>query len=394
MTAAARAVGPRRASLPAILLATALPLALGAGSAASYDPAADPHKLDQLRARLATLSTQQQTATDQRGALTRDLKRDEQRVATAAATLREAERDLAEQQRALDALRRDEELQRRTLKRERSTLAAQVRSAYASGREERLKVLLNLEDPSRVGRVLEYYARFNAARGARIAKVDAAVAELTRLGHEVESKVAVLNGVRKARAGALDELQQARDARRQALAALEKEIKQRGGELARVTREAERLRRLLDSIGDVFADAPFDGAATPFPKQKGRLPWPLKGRLLASYGQPRAEGKLKWEGLLIESQAGAPVRAIAAGRIAYADWLPFYGMLVIVEHGDGYMSLYGHNQAIEKQAGEWVQRGDTLALSGDSGGQNRAALYFELRKGKEPQDPRRWLARR
>jgi septal ring factor EnvC (AmiA/AmiB activator) len=255
-------------------------------------------------------------------------------------------------------------------------------------------VLLNLEDPSRVGRVLEYYARFNAARSARIAKVDAAVAELTRLGHEVESKVAVLNGVRKARAGALDELQQARDARRQALAGLEKEIKQRGGELARVTREAERLRRLLDSIGDVFADAPFDGAATPFPKQKGRLPWPLKGRVLADYGQPRAEGRLKWEGLLIESQAGAPVRAIAAGRIAYADWLPFYGMLVIVEHGDGYMSLYGHNQAIEKQAGEWVQRGDTLALSGDSGGQNRAALYFELRKGKEPQDPRRWLARR
>lgn len=384
----ARAGGPGQR-----FAAFSLALLLAAAGLAAAAPS-DPEKLDQLRARLARLNDQQRAATDQRGAVTRELKRDEQRVATAAATLREAERELAEQQRALDALRRDEEAQRRALRRERSTLAAQVRSAYAAGREERLKLLLNLEDPSRIGRVLEYYERFNRARSARIAKVDAAVTELQRLGREVEAKVAVLAGVRKARAGALDELQQARDARRKALAALDAEIRARGGELKRVSREAERLRQLLESIGDVFADAPFEATAAPFPKQKGRLPWPLKGRVLASYGQPRAEGKLKWEGLLIESQAGAPVRAVAAGRIAYADWLPFYGMLVIVEHGDGYMSLYGHNQALSKQAGEWVQRGETIALSGDSGGQNRAALYFEVRKGKEPQDPRRWLARR
>jgi len=373
-------------------VALSLALVIAAGHALAAP--SDSDKLEQLRGKLQKLSAQQESATDQRGALTRDLKRDEQRVAAAASTLREAERDLAEQQRELDGLRRDQETQRRALKRERSTLATQVRAAYVSGREERLKVLLNLEDPSRVGRVLEYYARFNAARSARIAKVDAAVTELSRLGRQVESKLAVLNGVRKARVAALDELEQARDARRQALAALDAEIKVRGGELNRVKREAERLRKLLDSIGDVFVDAPFEGAATPFPKQLGRLPWPLRGRVLANYGQPRAEGKLKWEGLLIESQAGAPVRAVAAGRIAYADWLPFYGMLMIVEHGDGYMTLYGHNQALEKRAGEWVQRGETIALSGDSGGQNRAALYFELRKGKEPQDPRRWLARR
>lgn len=383
----ARAGGPGQR-----LAAFGLALLVAAGHA--FATPSDSEKLDQLRGRLAKLGAQQQSATDRRGAVTRELKRDEQRVAAAAATLREAERELAVEQKALDALRRDEETQRRALKRERSTLAAQVRSAYVAGREERLKVLLNLEDPSRVGRVLEYYERFNRARSARIAKVDAAVAELRRLGREVEAKVAVLNGVRKARIGALDELEQARGSRRRALAALDAEIKRRGGELARVTREAERLRKLLESIGDVFADAPFETGNVPFPKQKGRLPWPLKGRVLADYGQPRAEGKLKWEGLLIESQAGAPVRAIAAGRIAYADWLPFYGMLVIVEHGDGYMSLYGHNQALSKQAGEWVQRGETLALSGDSGGHNRAALYFEVRKGKEPQDPRRWLARR
>lgn len=356
--------------------------------------APDAAKLDQLRARLDKLSAQQQSATDQRGTVTRELKRDEQRVAIAAVTLREVERELVVEQRALDALRRDEQTHRATLKRERRTLATQVRSAYAAGREERLKLLLNLEDPARVGRVLEYYDRFNRARGARIAKVSAAVTELTRVARAIEGKVAVLSGVRRARAGALAELEQARGSRRTALAKLDAEIRARGGELARVSREAERLRQLLESIGDVFVDAPFDATTTPFPRQKGRLPWPIKGRVLASYGQPRAEGKLKWEGLLIESQAGAPVRAVATGRIAYADWLPFYGMLVILEHGDGYLSLYGHNQSINKQAGEWVQRGETIALSGDSGGQNRAALYFEVRKGKEPQDPRKWLGKR
>ena len=155
-----------RARVPLRALAFALASALVAGGAPAA-PASDADKLEQLRGRLERLGAQQREATDQRGALTRDLKRDEQRVAAAAATLRDAERDLAEQQRALEALRRDQELQRRVLKRERATLAAQVRSAYVSGREERLKVLLNLEDPSRVGRVLEYYARFNAARSAR-----------------------------------------------------------------------------------------------------------------------------------------------------------------------------------------------------------------------------------
>lgn len=374
-------------------LAVGVALILATGAAAA--PASDSERLDQLRSRLSKLESAQQVATDQRGQVTRELKRDEQRLAQATTTLRQVERDLAVEQRALEALRGEQAAQQRVLKGERATLGAQIRATFVAGREERLKLLLNLEDPARVGRVLAYYDRFNRARGARIAKVDAAVAELARVGRAIESKVALLEGTRKARRAALTELEQARAARRSAVGRLDAEIRTRGGELNRVTREAERLRQLLASIGDVFADAPFDTAANrPFPKQRGQLPWPITGRVLANYGAPRAEGRLRWEGLLIESAAGAQVRSVAAGRIAYADWLPFYGMIVIVEHGEGYMSLYGHNQALSKQAGEWVQRGEVIALSGDSGGQNRAALYFEVRKGKEPQDPRRWLAKR
>ena len=144
----------------------------------------------------------------------------------------------------------------------------------------------------------------------------------------------------------------------------------------------------------MFIDAPDGGPSKPFAQMRGRLPWPVRGRVLHRYGEQRPGGRLLWEGMLIESAAGGEVKSVAAGRVAFADWLPHYGLLVILEHGDGYLSLYGHNQTLYKQLGEWVQRGERIAASGDSGGQQRAALYFEVRKGKEPQDPRKWLAKR
>ena len=145
----------------------------------------------------------------------------------------------------------------------------------------------------------------------------------------------------------------------------------------------------------MFVDAPESGPTKPFAQLRGKLPWPVRGgRVLHRFGESRAEGRMTWEGLLIESSTGAEVKSVAAGRVAFADWLPHYGLLVIVEHGDGWLSLYGHNQTLYKQLGEWVQRGERIAASGDSGGQQHAALYFEVRKGKEPQDPRKWLARR
>ena len=192
---------------------------------------------------------------------------------------------------------------------------------------------------------------------------------------------------------ALAELTELRGSRRALHAKLDADVAQRGRDIARLTRESDKLRQLLESIGDVFVDAPESGPTKPFASLRGKLPWPARGRVLHRFGEARV-GRLVWEGWLIESSSGAEVKSVAAGRVAFADWLPHYGLLVIVEHGDGYLSLYGHNQALYKQLGEWVQRGERIAASGDSGGQQRAALYFEVRKGKEPQDPRKWLAKR
>lgn len=379
----------------ALLLAAALGATLAAGAAPrAANPEDDAKRLEALRGKLVTLGEKQSNDVARRGGLVAELRGLERKVSAASAKLAEVNAELATEQKALDALQRERKQRLDLLGRERGALAGQVRAAFVTGREERLKLLLNQQDPARVGRMLAYYDRFNRARSERIARVDAALAELATIGRSIESKLAVLGGVKKARAGALDELTSLRGSRRALLAKLDTDVAVRGRDIARLKRESDRLRALLEQIGDVFVDAPDGGPAKPFAQSKGKLPWPLRGRVLHGFGQPRVGGRLAWEGMLIESSTGAEVKSVAAGRVAFADWLPHYGLLVIVEHGDGYLSLYGHNQTLYKQLGEWVQRGERIAASGDSGGQQRAALYFEVRKGKEPQDPRKWLARR
>lgn len=383
--------------LAAALLVASPSLAASApprGGDAADDAEAAARKLEALRTKLGTLSEQQQDDVDRRGGLVKDLRGVERQVGAASQKLAEATAAVAAEQKELDALQRERKQRQAELARERGALAGQVRAAFVAGREERLKLLLNQQDPSRVGRMLAYYDRFNRARSERIDRVNAALAELAALERQIEAKVAALNGVRKARAGVLDDLTALRDQRRAVIGKLDADVAQRGRDIARLKRESDKLKALLERIGDVFVDVPDGGPTKPFGQMKGRLPWPVRGRVLHGFGQPRAEGRLVWEGMLIESAAGAEVKSVAAGRVAFADWLPHYGLLVIVEHGDGWLSLYGHNQTLYKELGEWVQRGERIAASGDSGGQAKPALYFEVRKGKEPQDPRKWLARR
>ena len=376
-------------------LAVVLSGAFAATGAFALAPASDAEKLDALRDKLASLSEKQSTDVDRRGGMVKALRAIERQVAAASNTLDQVSAELAAEQKGLDALQRERKRRLELLARERGALAGQVRAAFVAGREERLKLLLNQQDPARVGRMLAYYDRFNRTRSERIARVDAALAELAGITRNIETKLAVLNGVKRARVGALADLTDLRASRRAVLGRLDADVAQRGRDISRLQQESDRLRRLLESIGDVFVDAPDSGPTRPFAQSRGKLPWPVRsGRVLHRFGESRAEGRMTWEGLLIESSAGAEVKSVAAGRVAFADWLPHYGLLVIVEHGDGYLSLYGHNQTLYKQLGEWVQRGERIAASGDSGGQQRAALYFEVRKGKAPQDPRKWLARR
>jgi septal ring factor EnvC (AmiA/AmiB activator) len=285
--------------------------------------------------------------------------------------------------------RRSEE---RSLAKERAALGSQLRAAYALGREEPLKLLLNQREPARAGRMFAYYGYFGRARGEQIERIVAHVARLVELEHSLttaDEKLAALENTQREQ---LAQLQTARSERGVVLQSFRSEARSRAASLDRLKQQQSLLEKLLRELRRAAQRFPVEGRG-PFATLKGQLAWPVEGRTLARFGERRA-GALRWEGMLLAAERGAPVRAIYHGRVLYADWLAGLGLLVIVDHGDGYLSLYGHNDQLYRKVGERVTAGDILAAAGDSGGRERPQLYFEIRRSGRPLDPQPWFRSR
>ncbi|MGH8220007.1 MAG: murein hydrolase activator EnvC family protein [Steroidobacteraceae bacterium] len=264
-----------------------------------------------------------------------------------------------------------------------------MRAAYLIGRSEPLKLLLNQDDPARAGRMLAYYGYFGRARAGEIAQVEADVQRLDALDRKLAGEDERLAALEVERHDELGQLEQSSAARRTALASLKAESRTSTARLERLQRERSGLEDLLRGLKRAMqAQAPAAHGA--FAHLRGRLSWPVSGHLEARFGQMRA-GALKWDGELIDTQRGAQVRAVSDGRVIFADWLPGLGLLIIVDHGDGYLSLYGHNERLYEGVGTVVKAGEPIATAGDSGGSPRPALYFEIRKAGRPIDPRPWF---
>ena len=272
---------------------------------------------------------------------------------------------------------------------ERSALENEVRAAYLMGRSEPLKLLLNQEDPARAGRMLAYYGYFGRARAGEIARIETDVRELDALDRALAGEDERLAALEAQRHDELGQLEQSRARRRTALVSLQAESRTSAARLERLQRDRSGLESLLRELKrSMQAQMPAGHGA--FAQLRGKLPWPVSGRLEARYGETRAGG-LRWDGELIETQRGAEVRAVSDGRVIFADWLPGLGLLIIVDHGDGYLSLYGHNERLYEAVGAPVKAGEPIAAAGDSGGSPRPELYFEIRKAGHPIDPRPWF---
>jgi len=191
-----------------------------------------------------------------------------------------------------------------------------------------------------------------------------------------------------------DTLQQQRHQREFVLQALRKKIRADKNEMQQLGKNRQRLNRLLKELSNLLDDLPDDlGKNTRFARLKGRLEPPVSGRVLHRFGSVRGRQRQRWEGLVFAANRGQPVSSVAYGRVAFADWLRGYGLLVVLDHGDGYMSLYGHNEALLVEPGDWVQAGEDIALAGNSGSLSQPAVYFELRHDAKPVNPSRWLKR-
>jgi len=383
--------GVRRAARGSLLLAFVLAVS-AVPAADDPNPARAEAELKAVRSQIDKVRAEMERDSGRRDKLTREIEESEQTVASARGALEKLKRE-----RSLHAARRAELAEQRrgqeaVLGQRRAALAGQIRAASMIGPQEPVKLLLNQRDPGQTGRVLTYYQYFGRARASQISAINSHLAELTTLDAALAEEEARLTALEDQQKSELSRLQTARERRGRALVSLEADSKNRARELERLKDQqggleklVRELRRALERI-DKFPTDSKDA----FAKLRGKLAWPVSGKLMASFGQTRAGG-VKWDGVLLSGSQGSAVRAVYHGRVVYADWLSGLGLLTIIDHGDGYLSLYGHNERLYKEVGERVTAGDTIATVGDSGGRSTPALYFEIRKAGRPIDPRPWF---
>lgn len=328
----------------------------------------------------------------QRKALVEELEERERDVAALALAGRELARLVEEQGRTAQGLRDRETLERRALTREIEQLAMLLRTAHAMGRADVLRLLLNQEDPVRASRVLSYFAYFNRDRVNRIRAVESQARRLALLAKNAERETARLAELATRQEATRVRLEAAKKGRAKVLAELEQNIATREADLSLLRQDAENLRLLVEHLRQrAQIRAELGLQREPFAQRRGQLSWPLlEARLSAPFGSKKEGSELLMDGVLLVAREGEEVRAVYDGRVVYADWLRGFGMLLVIDHGDGYMTLYGHNEALIKEIGEWVAAGEVVALSGNSGGRAGPILYFAIRRHGEALDPAAW----
>jgi len=379
-------------STPVILATILLCLAAAAQEPEGQLAKIKEQELEEVRDRIAELKKSMDASAAARDRLTKELQEAEELIAEKRARLKELEtqRDYSARRKAeLEQQLADREAE---LDDEARELADQVRSAYMSGRQEQIRLLLSQRDPATLGRLMAYYGYLNDYRAENIDHVTAAIRELAELRGEAAAEEARLAGIAESRYAELTELGNAQEKRRALLAGLSDRLAEEGEEVERLAAQEKDLSRLIAELTSILSDYPIS-SEDPFIQHKGRLTWPVAGTLLHDFGQPRAGGQLKWNGVVLAAPRGREVRSVYHGRVEFADWLAGLGLLVIVNHGDGFMTLYGYNETIVKNVGDWVAPGDVIATVGDSGGQSQTSLYFEVRQGSRPVDPRQWFTR-
>ncbi|RMH89011.1 peptidase M23 [Lysobacter pythonis] len=416
-------MNPRLARI--VLAAFALTLVIGAATA--QDAGETEKKLRALRNELRQIGSERRKLEGQRGEANRAVREADESVGKSSRSLARTRAAIAGQEARLDALRRQREALQQSLAGQREVLAKLLRAAYMSGGDAPLKVMLSQDQIARGQRDLIYYGVLQRDRAGRIREIGARLAELRAVEAEIAEKREALSAAQQRQRSELAEVERQRKARAEALARVDAKYRDKASREKALGRDARALERVLAQLRAAAARAERarraaaerarraeavrargenvagrrDGGntaraparvASAAPVAVGGAGWPLAGSLLAGFGGTMPDGTAS-TGLLIAAAAGTPVRAVAEGQVVFAEWMSGYGLLCIVDHGNGYMSLYAHNDALMKDVGATVKRGETVGSVGNSGGQGRPALYFELRRGGKPVNPSVWLRR-
>ncbi len=370
-----------------LILCLMISIALPAGG---QDRARAEAELEAVRERIQTLQAELARERKRGSRAERDLQKVEQSEQKARRELQGIRKESAEAEHRQRELIAQEQQQQAAVAIQQKALAAQVRMAYVNGNVEWLRVLLSQQDTVQLGRRMTYYSYLSRQRQDAIADLRDALAEIAVIREQIATEIQRLARLENNAADKLEGLANTRAERARVVKRIQDGVESRGEEIAALKAQEAELGQLINELARRLPAMP-EVDAEPFAGQTAKLEWPAKGPVLKRFGQPRADGSLKWNGVLLGAAAGSEVKAVYHGRVVFAEWLTGMGLLTIVEHGNGYMSLYGHNQDLVKEVGEWVIPGEVIGHVGDSGGQANAGLYFEIRKDGEPINPQNWV---
>ena len=356
------------------------------------DKSAKEKKLQTLLGKIEKLKQAIDVKEDSKSKYITQLKSIERKIGTVNQKIRAIDIKISNKKSELKALGETRKKHQRALSRENDYLAEQVYAAFTLGRQEKVKLLFSQQDPDTLQRNLVYYQYFSNARVDLINSVQDSIDKIIETEALIEQARLDLEKNQQALTGQKKQLNLDRGKRKNIISSLDAQLKKQGGNLSRLEDEARQLQNLINSIQEILEDEAPEGEISrkAFAELKGKLAWPVEGKLRRLYGRAKPLSNLRWQGVVIEAPNGRYVKAVSHGRVAFADWLRGMGNLIIIDHGNSYLSLYGHNESLFKSAGEWVEPGDVISSVGSSGGQKKPGLYFEIRKRGKPQNPTGW----
>ncbi len=382
---------------------------------AAAQAAPDAGKQDELkdvRSRIQALQEEMEHTNEDKSEVTDALKHSERRISDVNRGLRDLESRQRKLARTLKQLVDDTQATENRINEQQKRLAELLREHYVQGGGDALKLMLNGRNPGEVARNIEYYGYIGRARAELIRQHRESLNHLHTLQEKTREQNNDLHQVKQERVAQKKTLETEKGARQQVLYKLSEQIRQQRKEIDTLVRDEKRLTRLIEKLARLAATTPKPKPQTQpnnktgqsvkevadaslaglnFPRLKGKLALPVAGEILSKFGQNREDGGPAWKGLFIRARQGHEVHSVGSGKVAFADWLRGFGNLLIIDHGDGYLSLYSNNESLYKQPGDPVRAGDVVATVGSTGGQNEPGLYFELRHQGKPFDPLTWV---
>ena len=353
-----------------------------------------PGQIEDLKEEIADIDEWLADAEEDRSSLEQQLSGLEQEIGRLTRERRELRQQAREQQQRLTELGEEEAKLTRVLESQRDSLKKQIRAAWMEGDAPAVKVLLNEIDPDKIARTMTYYEYLSRDTIERLEAFAANLRQLKETQKQVKAGRLRLAKLEEDVADRQQKLSSSKKEREQTLAALKADISDRLGEREELEADRKRLEKLLREVEEAIANIPTPNESDPFGSLKNKLPWPAQGKVVSRFGDRYAGGKLRYNGLLINTSEEGDVKAVHYGRVVFANWLRGFGLITILDHGDGYMTLYGHSSSLFTSPGDWVEAGEAIAQAGRTGGTNDPAVYFEVRHNGKPDNPQRWLGNR